>query len=138
MNSNKVTDHIIRPLSQDDLARGWRLIAPKIRHFKNTPSENNEGNKRTSNLYHSKVNLAQLPYHLWHKVTHIKMKWIYDKSHVYHYESTNVDNEIRELVKILNNPFDIKNKEYVTFLLNTLSDNNVNGWPIIKAKHFYK
>jgi hypothetical protein len=52
-------------------------------------------------------------------------------------ERTNVDDEIRELAKILKNPFEKCFKERVNELLNILKDNDVHGWVVVKANRLY-
>ena len=119
----------IKPLSQIDLANGWQLIVPrKINITKN--SIDNKGNtiiKVTSNIVHSKINLAQLPRHLWSKLRGSK---VMDHSHYYYIEPTNVDSEITQLVEILDKPVDTAQ---ISKLLDILKENNIQGWCVIKA-----
>ena len=67
----------IKPLSQIELANGWQLIVPrKINITKN--NIDHKGNniiKVTSNIIHSKINLAQLPRHL---LSQYKLKHLSD------------------------------------------------------------
>ena len=117
---------LVKPLSQSDLAEGWRLIVPKIRYT----------DKKTNNLYRSKVNLAQLPYHLWSKRSHNNR--ISEKSHIYYVHTTEVDSEIQELgTNIMSGTFALS-RENTIQLLRKIKEGDVHGWPIIKAMNSYQ
>ena len=119
----------VKPLSQSDLADGWKLIVPSVKF--NTTDENN--NKKFNNIYRSKINLAQLPYHLWSKNNNNK---VVEKSHIYYIQPTEVDTEIKELAYIIMNS-QLYSKDYVINLLKKLKDADIYGWLIIKAMKLY-
>jgi len=143
----KVLDNnqTVKPLSQIDLANGWKLVVP---HKINTTvnSIDDKGNniiKVTSNIVHCKINLAQLPRYLWsqwrnqfitNQKTNIK---VVDKSHYYYIEPTSIDREIALLVDILDEPYKVVYKEQVNQLLNVLKENDIHGWCVIKAQNMY-
>ena len=132
----------IKPLSQIDLANGWRLIVPKkINITKN--SIDHKGNniiKVTSNIVHSKINLAQLPRHL---LSQYKLKQssdyikIIDQCHYYYIEPTTIDREIIQLIEILDKPYKHVYND-IDRLLNILKENDITGWCVIKANMDYK
>ena len=139
MKENTVDiNKFIKPLSQIDLANGWQLIVPhKINITKN--SIDNKGNniiKVTSNIVHSRINLAQLPRHLLsqyksqHSRDYIK---IIDRCHYYYIEPTSIDQEIIQLIEILDNPYKQEYKGDVNRLLNILKENDITGWCVIRA-----
>ena len=125
-----------------DLANDWQLIVPrKINIMKDTIDD--KGNniiKVTSNIVHSKINLAQLPRHLWCKRKNLRNGniRITEKSHYYYVDKTNVDDEIITLERILSNPYDISYREKVNELLEVIKDNNINGWVTLKASRLYE
>lgn len=141
MKNNELTSKsskLIKPLSQNDLASGWRLVVPHIKYYKKL-NENEHIFKKYSNIYRSKINMGQLPPHLWSKIKiqyngNIKVR---DKSHYYYVEKTNVDSELYELNKILKKPYDVQNTDKVIELLNVLKDNDIYGWLVIKATSMY-
>jgi hypothetical protein len=144
MNTNTELNvsNLIKPLSQNDLAGGWRLVVPRVKRIAKTYKDETTGEtvtKQGYNIYRVKVNMAQLPYHLWKRVhtTRNGMVRVNDKSHHYIVNPTNVDSEIRELVTLLNEPYDSLYREQVINLVNVLSDNKVYGWPIIAANKKY-
>ena len=141
IDNNELTSKsskLIKPLSQNDLASGWQLVVPRIKYYTKL-NENESGFKKYSNIYRSKINMAQLPPHLWSKVRYqyngnIKVS---DKSHYYYVEKTNVDSELYELNTILQKPYEVKNTDKVIELLNVLKDNDIYGWLVIKANTMY-
>ena len=135
---------LIKPLSQNELATGWRIVVPRIKKITKTYKDETDTvvTKQGYNIYRSKVNLAELPYYLWHKSRVLRNSngntaRVIDKSHHYLLTSTNVDQEIRQLVSLLNKPYAIKYREEIGDLLNVLKDNNVYGWPVIIASSKY-
>ncbi len=132
----QVKTHHIKPLSQNDLAQGWQLVVPSIRYYVKTV----DGVKaKSSNIHRSKINLAQLPKHLWSKTRRLRNEnyRVHDKSHYYFVDKTNVDEEVRELAHIIDQLYDTKYKERVSELLTVLKDNDVYGWVVIKATEKY-
>jgi len=131
----------IKPLSQNELATGWRLVVPRV---KRTSKEmyNEKDNievKVMNNIYRAKINLLQLPRHL-----HRKQQKLYngnikvvDNSHHFYIEPTPVDKEINELVSILDKIYNVKYTERVNTLLKLFQDNDLHGWPVIVALERY-
>jgi hypothetical protein len=137
--------HTVQMLTQNDYAEGWQQMVPKAKHFtKNyVDSEGNHVSRVFTNAYRMKVNLAQLPEYLWHRIQRVDMRnsTVNNGYHYYTVENTNVDDEIRELAHILNISQELslraKYKERVHELLNILKDNDVYGWVVIRAKTMY-
>ncbi len=129
-------------LNQNEYAHGWRQVLPRrrvyIKHIKEKDSDNIV-DRIGSNVYKLTVNLAQLPYHLWNRMrlSHRTTQIINDYIYQYTVENTNVDDEIRELVFLINQPYNKSYTERVTELLNVLKDNDVFGWVVIKASSLY-
>jgi hypothetical protein len=140
-NSNNNSQLVIKPLSQNDLADGWRLVVPLIKSMKKDiiDDKGNKVHQVISNLYRSKINLAQLPYHLWKKCTKLNNGNIRvrDNSHHYNIEPTSVDESIIKLGTILHSSYDINKTENVKKLLNILKENDVYGWVVISANEMY-
>ena len=131
----------IKPLSQNDLATGWKLVVPRVKRMSKEifNDKDNIEVKVMNNIYRSKINLLQLPRHL-----HRKQRKLYngnikvvDNSHHFYIEPTIVDKEINELVNILDRDYDVKYTERVNTLLKLFQDNDVHGWPVIVASERY-
>ncbi len=134
--------YTVSMLTQNEYAHGWRQVLPRrrvfIKRIKNKDTD--EMTERIgTNVYKLKVNLAQLPYYLWSRIrpTHLNQQIINDNNYQYTVEYSNVDDEVRELVSIMNNGYNVSNRERVTELLNVLKDNDVFGWVVIKASALY-
>lgn len=133
-----INNHTVQMLSQNEYANGWRQVVPKKRaYIKRFKDENGmEHSKISSNVFRMNVNLAQLPYHLWHRKR-------YNNSHVsegmynYNVEKTDVDNYIQELVIYITKPYNSTHRERVIQLLNIMKDNDIYGWATIKASAMY-
>lgn len=132
----------IQMLTQNDYADGWNQVVPKAKKFikKFVDTEGNQQIRHFTNAHRMKINLAQLPEHLWHRMQYFNenTKIVNNGYHYYIVEATNVDDEIRELVNILNSSFQSEYKERVHELLTILKDNDVYGWVVIRAKSMYK
>jgi hypothetical protein len=132
----------VQMLTQNDYADGWRQVVPRAKTFvkKFVDTENNQQIRHYTNAYRMKVNLAQLPEYLWHRMQYYNetTKTVNNGYHYYIVEATNVDDEIRELANILKNPAQVEHKERVHELLTILKDNDVYGWVVIRAKYMYK
>ena len=131
----------IKPLSQNDLANGWRLEAPRVKRFTKEiyNDKDNIEIKVMNNIYRSKINLLQLPRHLHHKQRRLyngNIK-VVDNSHHFYIEPTTVDKEIKELISILDNNYDIRNTGRINTLLKLFQENDVHGWPVIVASQLY-
>ncbi len=133
--------YTVQMLTQNDYADGWRQIVPRAKTFvkKFVDSEGNQQIKHFSNAYRMKINLAQLPEYLWHRMEYYNetTKTVNNGYHYYIVEATSVDDEIRELASILKNPALPEFKERVHELLTILKDNDVYGWVVIRAKSMY-
>lgn len=138
VGSNK---YIVQMLTQNDYAEGWRQIVPSSKKYykKIINTEGETSFKSYLNSYRMKINLAQLPEYLWHRMQYVDENTKSVNNGIYSYliEATNVDEEIIELANILKNPPLSKFKERVQELLTILKDNDVYGWLIIRAKHMY-
>ena len=132
----------VQMLTQNDYADGWRQVVPKAKTFikKFVDTEGNQQIKHYSNAYRMKINLAQLPEYLWHRMQYYdeNTKIVNNGYHYYIVEATSVDDEIRELVNILKIPAQVELKERVHELLTILKDNDVYGWVVIRAKSMYR
>jgi hypothetical protein len=134
--------YTVQMLTQNDYADGWRQIIPSAKRYSKTYKdlEGNEIIKSYSNAFKMKINLAQLPEYLWHRMQYIddNTKSVRNRIHHYIIEKTNVDDEIRELGDLLKQHVESKHRERVYELLNILKDNDVYGWLVIRAKAMYK
>lgn len=131
--------HNVNMLSQNEYAQGWIQVVPRrrlfIKRFKNDKDE--YVSRVGSNVYRMKVNRAQVPPYLYHKLTHNNAMTINHKMYQYTVEETNVDDEIAELIKLTSIPVSDKHRERVQELLTVLKDNDVYGWVVIKATSMY-
>lgn len=138
--------HNVPMISMNDLADGWHQVVPKAKYYMKTVSDEKGVTTKIkcSNIFRTKVNLAQLPPYLWHRMQRYykdgeltQNHTVRNGLHYYMIEQTNVDDEIRELAKILEQPVNKSFNERVHDLLNVLKDNDVHGWLVIKANRFY-
>jgi len=133
--------YTVQMLSQNEYSNDWMQVVPKKRTFlKFYKDENNVEQVRiSSNVFKMKINLAQLPYHLWNRLKLYKsMNVIRNGMYQYLVEPTNVDNEIQELVNIVQKPVDKElYNQRVGELLNILKENDIYGWVVIKASRLY-
>ncbi len=135
------TVHTVQMLTQNDYADGWQQVVPKAKHYTKR-FINTDGDlvsRLYSNAHRMKVNLAQLPPYLWHRMQYVNesMYTVNNGYHFYYVERTNVDDEIRELARLLTYTVCPSHKDRVLELLNVLKDNDVYGWVVIKAKSMY-
>lgn len=139
-NVKSYNSYTIPMITQNELADGWLLSHPPTRcYFKTTKDENGNHNTRVNGSYNFKVNLAQLPENLWHKLNFLNKNSYYVNDGVYDYTvlTTPVDNEIRELYYLTKQMRSPEHKEKVQELLTILKDNDVYGWVIIRARNMY-
>ena len=138
--------HNVPMITMNELADGWRQVVPKVRHYMKTVSDDKGVTTKIkcSNIFRTRVNLAQLPSYLWHRMQRYykdgeltQNYTVRNGIHYYMIEHTNVDDEIRELAKIIEKPVEKAFKERVHELLNVLKDNDVHGWVVIKANRLY-
>ncbi len=134
--------HTVQMLTQNDYAEGWQQVVPNVKTYTKT-FKDDEGNEQTrigSNIFRMKVNIAQLPPHLWNRMRYLnESHWtVRNGMHYYLVEATAVDNEIRRLVHLTSFPKEEEFRKEVMDLLNVLKENDVYGWVVIKAKNLYK
>jgi len=131
----------VQMLTQNDYADGWQQVVPRAKHYTKRfiDTEGNHVSRLYSNAYRMKVNLAQLPEYLWHRMHYVDetMHTVNNGYHYYYVENSNVDDEIRELAHILRNIPCPSYKDRVHELLTILKDNDIYGWVVIKAKSMY-
>ncbi len=142
LNIKKYNSYTIPMITQNELADGWLMSHPSTRcYFKTTTNEAGEKvNTRVNHSYHFKVNLAQLPENLWHKMNFLNYHSYYVTDGLYSFtvENTPVDDEIRELYNLTNKIKCQEHKEKVQELLTLLKDNDIYGWVVIRARNMYR
>jgi hypothetical protein len=135
-------NYTVQMLTQNDYADGWRQIIPNAKRYykKYTNTNGDIHSKSYLNVFRMKINLAQLPEYLWHRMQYVDDNTHYVSNGIHHYivEKSNVDDEIYELAAILKNHVLLENKARVYELLNILKDNDVYGWLVIRAKSMYR
>lgn len=140
-NTTKVT-HLVNPLSQNEMAEGWRLVIPKPEFKYKETVFNGQKYKKKIYLYNNfKINLAQLPEHLECKLKPVYEEGLYshsvarDNRYVYIVNKTPVDKEIQQLKSLLSKVHNTEeDTEAMYELLQVLQDNEIHGWPILRAK----
>ncbi len=122
---NKSYDYVINPLSQDELADGWRLVLPK--------------RGRKSTVHHFSIYLSQLPPYLW---KFLQTSWtdnveyydtINDGIYQYTVKMSKHDEDIRKLYKLVMNQ--CPDKEKIAPLYDHLEKQRVKGWLMICASN---
>lgn len=144
----KTKKQTVSPLSQLELSNGWRQVLPKKRTIKvKVNKDEGEITRVKTNESFFKINLSQLPLHLFGKLRPIYRKAefshyvVKDKCYVYIVNQTPVDDEIRRLVNYCemydNNgvrEFDNEKIEDMRRCLDLLNENDIRGWVVIKSK----
>ncbi len=142
VGQNDTRTYTVQMLTQNDYADGWRQVVPRSKSFikKFVDSEGNQQMRHYSNAYRMKINLAQLPEYLWHRMQYYNenTKTVNNGYHYYIVEASSVDDEIIELANILKESPKAEYKERVHELLTILKDNDVYGWVVIRAKSMYR
>lgn len=136
----------VNPPSQNQLSYDWRLVLPKKRYFKVKVKDDNEieRDERRSNVKFFKINMAQLPSHLFDRIIPV-----YNKSDLTHYTAKEriynyiiypspIDDEIRDMVRLLN----LSEQRYLNYseceqlytYNKLLKDNEIYGWPLLKSQ----
>lgn len=125
MENNK-TEHTIQPLSQDDFARGWRMILPKYR--------------KDSTIHHFSVYLSQLPPHLWSKITETqtgdRYYTIHDNIYDYSIKKSEHDTMVYKLGQLVKQRY--PSKVEIARLYNYLNEHRIKGWVMIRAKRILR
>ena len=111
---------VIKPLSQVDLANGWRLKLPK--------------KSKKQQVHHYSISLAQLPPYLWYKIN--KDKPIVDRIYIYTIQKSEHNDDIILLFNELKKQ--CINKDYIKELYMKLNEKNINGWIMLKALYIIK
>jgi hypothetical protein len=138
----RLVEKLVNPLSQAELADGWQQVVRRPDyHYKKIVRGDMEYRKKVFNYDYMKVNLAQLPEHLEHKLKPVYEENIFshysvrEQRHVYIVSRTVVDDEICELKYLVNQKcLNLNDIDRIKDLLQVLQDNEVYGWPIIRAK----
>jgi hypothetical protein len=122
-SDNTKTKVLVNPLSQDELARGWSLVLPRVRN--------------DTRIHHFKIFLSHLPEHLWNKLhtdnDNLHYNVISDNIYRYSVQKTDNDNYIKELYRhVMKRNF---NSIIVKELYDNLKNENVKGWLMIRARY---
>ena len=143
--------HTVSPLSQQELANGWRLVLPKKKMINvNRKNENNEEiSIRKTNESFFKINLSQLPSYLFSKLIDVYRGGEFlqytakDNCYVYIINLTPVDNEIRKLFRYCQNYdngttlFSDSDKEEIRECLSAVNEHEIKGWVVMKANRLF-
>jgi hypothetical protein len=118
---------LCNPISQEDLANGWRMVLPKSSPYVK------------QHIYN--VELSYLPEHLWHKVNRRNMRAseenypnIYDGIYTYWVKQTTYDNLMFELFEEMRQLH--PNEDTIRNLVSELEQHRVKGWLMIRARQF--
>jgi hypothetical protein len=114
----------VGPLTQQELADGWKLILPR-------PNKN-------SVFHHFNVYLSQLPSHLWNKLHYFNNEYyddVDDKIYTYSVRKSLSDPLLFKLNKLLNVPYSqFYHYDKLKTLYDELYKNHVKGWIMIRTK----
>ena len=143
--------YTVNPLSQHDLASGWRLVLPsrkrRIVEMKNKDDEDVRIVKTNESFF--KINMAQLPSHLFsrmkqsYKRGQLTHYYARDNCYVYLVQLTPVDNDIRTLFYYINI---FENKVYylsdddisiINYCLERVNEAEIKGWVVMKANRLF-
>ena len=143
--------HTVSPLSQQEIANGWRLVLPKKKMI-NVTRKNESGEEvtiRKTNESFFKINLAQLPSHLFSKLKNVYRGGQFsqyitkDNCYVYIVNPTPVDNEIRTLLKycLLHDSglstYTDEEKENIRNSLSLVNESEIKGWVVTKSNRLF-
>jgi len=118
---NDIPDYYIaNPLSQTELAEGWKLLLPKNKNI----------------IHHFTINLLQLPSHLWKKIIKYNEYDFIIKDRIYEYSI--IESEYNDT--ILNLYYELfinKKKDYklINELYDILIDSKLKGWLLEYTKN---
>jgi hypothetical protein len=143
--------HTVSPLSQQELANGWRLVLPKKKMINVIKkNENNEEiSVRKTNESFFKINLSQLPPYLFSKLKNLYRGELLsqytarDNCYIYIVNLTPVDNEIRKLFNYCQNYdngmtlFSDSDKEEIRECLSVVNEHEIKGWVVMKANRLF-
>jgi hypothetical protein len=117
--------HVINPLTQEELAEGWKMVLPRP--------------KLDSTIHHFNVYKSQLPFHLWKKLKGFhnedneeEYSDIRNKIYTYSVKPSKYDDLVTELGRcvLARNP----NLSRIRELTNELEQHRVKGWVMIRAR----
>jgi hypothetical protein len=134
--------HVVNPLTQKELADGWRLVVPRVKTTRVQLTSNNRTFfKHKKNYKIFRIVLSQLPEHLWCKLytryedgeySHSIAK---DGMYLYIVKESPVDREIHELYNYcFLNSYDNNDLDRMRDLIRVLEDNDTSGWVLLRAK----
>ena len=149
-NRNTQT-HTVSPLTQQELSNGWRLVVPRKRIIDVTrKNENGEDvNVRRTNESFFKINLSQLPPHLFRRLKDVYRRGqliqytARDNRYVYIVNPTPVDNHIRTLFRycqlreegLFN--FEENHLNEIRDCLNSVNEQEIKGWVVMKSNRLF-
>lgn len=126
---NVVVERLINPLTQEELADGWRMVLPR--------------SSKTRPVHHHSVYLSQLPEHLWRYLKLYtnsdgveQFRVLRDKIYHYSVRRTSYDRLLLELYREVTRQDRYPNPERVRGLLNNsdLQNYKHGGWLMLRAK----
>lgn len=147
----EVQTHTVSPLSQQEIANGWRLALPS-RKMVTVTMKKEDGTEevvRKPNDSYFKINLAQLPPHLYGKLRNVYRRGqlshfqARDKCYTYIVHPTPVDEEIRKLGYYCDRHdngfilFTPEQKEEIRSCLASVNENEIRGWVVMKSNRLF-
>ena len=145
--TNKYTTYSVNPLSQNELSNNWQLVLPRKKKYMVKIKNEETGETREelkSNSKYFKINMAQLPGHLFHKI-----RPVYNSSGLTHYTASEriynylvypspIDDQIIDMARLLN----LSEKRYLTQseldqlreYNQLMRDNDIYGWTLLKSQ----
>lgn len=117
--------HVINPLTQEELADGWKMAFPRL--------------KLDSTIHHFNVYKSQLPFHLWKKLKAFhnedfeeEYSDIRNGIYTYSVKHSKYDDLVTELGRqvLSNHP----NLNRIRVLSDELEQHRVKGWVMIRAR----
>lgn len=148
MAEGQTEKHFVSPLSQNQIGEGWRQVLPKPYSYtvQYKDDDGKQVRKERTNRAYFKINMAELPPHLFSK-----MSPVYKQGNLSHYKVTErcytylvqlspVDREIRELQHFVNNYnsdsyYEKKYLNYYRDLLTRVKENDISGWVVFKSQN---
>ena len=146
-----IKKHTVNSLSQHDISNGWRMILPnkKLITVTHKKEDGTIVNLRKTNESFFKINLSQLPPHLFNKLIPVYRKGhlihykVSDKCYTYLVQETPIDSHILKLLKYCNlyeNGYVIYKEdelEEIKESLAILNENEIKGWVAIKSNRLF-
>ena len=143
--------HTVYPLTQQELSNGWRLVLPRKRIIDVTRKNDNgeEINIRKTNESFFKINLSQLPPHLFGRLKNVYKRGqltqytARDNCYVYIVNPTPVDHHIRTLFRYcqlhdegLSN-FEENHLDEIRESLSSVNEQEIKGWVVMKSNRLF-